>query len=246
MIENAQLIGLSRQIALQRQMDVVANNVANINTTGFKSEQLLFEDYAMPVARDRDFRFADQGLSYTQDWATVHDLTAGPTVQTGNPLDLALSGEGFLAVQTPEGEQYTRAGSLQMDNSGTLVDLNGNPVLGQGGPMQFTPDETNLTIAPDGTVSTSEGVKGVLRLVEFDRPQDLARGGNNLFSGGTPRPATDTQVVQGSIEKSNVSGVSAMAEMIRVQRSYESVTNLMQRQDDLRRTAIQRLGDNNA
>jgi len=246
MIENAQLIGLSRQIALQRQMDVVANNVANINTTGFKSEQMLFEDYMMPVARDRDFGYADQRLAYTQDWATVHDFSAGATVQTGNPLDLALNGNGFLAVETPQGEQYTRAGSLQIDNAGTLVDLNGNPVLSQSGPLRFTPDETDLTIAPDGTVSTSEGIKGVLRLVEFDRPQDLARSGDNLFSGGAPRAATGTQVVQGSIEKSNVSGVSAMAEMIRVQRSYESVTNLMQRQDELRRTAIQRLGDASA
>ena len=90
-MENAQLISLSRQMALQRQMDVVANNLANINTTGFKSEQILFEEYKMPVARDRDFMRFDQPLSYVQDWTTVHDMASGAMVQTGNPLDIALS-----------------------------------------------------------------------------------------------------------------------------------------------------------
>lgn len=104
-MENAQLIGLSRQIALQRQMDVVANNIANLNTTGFKAEQLLFEEYMMPVARDRGFALLDQRLSYTEDWTTIHDMTPGARTETGNPLDIALDGEGFLAVQTADGER---------------------------------------------------------------------------------------------------------------------------------------------
>ena len=130
-MENAQLISLSRQIALQRQMDVVANNMANINTTGFKSENILFEDYLMPKARDNDFGGLDHDLHYTEDWATTHDMSTGSIEQTGNPLDVALSGNGFLTVQTPQGPRYTRNGSLQLDASGTLVDLSGNPVLGE-------------------------------------------------------------------------------------------------------------------
>ena len=246
MIENAQLISLSRQIALQRQMNVVANNMANINTTGFKGENILFEEYKMPVASDRDFPRGDQTLSYVQDWATMHDLAPGATVQTGNELDLALSGDGFFAVQTPGGDRWTRAGAFAIDNTGRLVDLNGNPVLGEGGPIQFGPDETGITIASDGSISSSAGPKGQLRLVEFANPQQLTRDGANLFSGGTPVPATATRVLQGFTERSNVSGVSEMAEMIRVTRAYESIANLTQKQDELRRSAIQRLGDTNS
>lgn len=246
MIENAQLIGLSRQIALQRQMDVVANNMANINTTGFKAEDLLFEEYVMPVARDQDFPRLDQPLSYVQDWATLHDLSGGAMVQTGSELDVGLNGDGFFAVDAPGGERWTKSGSFQLDASGTLVDINGNPVLGEGGPIQFGPEETAITIASDGSVSSSAGAKGRLRIVEFSNPQELTREGDNLWAGGTPLAATNTRVMQGFVEKSNVSGVTEMAEMIRVTRAYESIASIMTRQDDMRRTAIQRLGDTNA
>jgi flagellar basal-body rod protein FlgF len=246
MIENAQLISLSRQIALQRQMDVVANNMANINTTGFKSESILFEEYVMPVARDQDFPRLDQPLSFVQDWATLHDLSGGAMVQTGSDLDVGLNGEGFFAVQTPGGERWTKSGSFQLSANGTLVDLNGNPVLGQGGPIQFAAEETGILIAADGSISSSAGPKGSLRLVEFANAQELTREGNNLFAGGTPMAATNTRAMQGFIERSNVSGVAEMAEMIRVTRAYESAANLATKQDELRRSAIQRLGDTNA
>ena len=242
-MENAQLISLSRQIALQRQMDVVANNMANINTTGFKSESILFEDYMMPKARDNDFAGPDHDLHYTEDWSTVHDMSTGSIEQTGNPTDVALSGEGFLTVQTPAGTRYTRNGSLQIDTSGTLVDLSGNPVLGEGGPIHFDSADTDITIADNGTISTSQGSKGKLAVVEFADPQQLAHEGDNYFTGPAGTPAINTHVVQGAIERSNVSGVAAMADMIRVERAYQTLANLMQRQDDLRNTAVQRLGD---
>lgn len=241
-MENAQLISLSRQIALQRQMDVLANNIANINTTGFKAEVLLHEEFVMPVARDKDFALADQRLSFTQDWATMHDLSPGAFVQTGNPLDVALSGDGFLVVNTPEGERWTRAGALQLSPDGTLVDFDGNPVMGDGGAITFGADEAGITIDANGGVSSSAGAKGQLRIVEFANPQELTRAGSNLFAGGTPVAATQTRVLQGALEKSNVSGVGEMTEMIRVQRAYGSIASLMQRQDELRRSAIQRLG----
>ncbi len=241
-MENAQLIGLSRQIGLQRQMDVVANNMANINTTGFKAENLLFEEYKMPVARDRDFFYPDQPLSYTDDWATVHDLSSGPLLDTDNPLDVALQGEGFLVVETPGGERYTKAGSLGIGPDGTLMDPSGNPILGTGGPIQFDASEVDISISPDGTISSSAGLKGTLRIVEFADPQTVERFGDNLWTGGTPVPATGTRIVQGSIEKSNVSGITEMSDMIRVQRAYESIASLMHKQDEQRRTAIQRLG----
>ncbi len=242
-MENAQLIGLSRQIALRNQLSVVANNVANINTNGYKSQDLLFEEFVMPVASHNDFSFADQPLSYTQDWATINDFSGGAIAQTGNPLDIALQGEGFLAVQTPAGERWTRAGTLKLDNTGLLVDNNGNPVLSEGGQIRFAPNETDIQFNQDGSILTSQGNKGFLRIVEFDNPQVLTREGDNLYSGGEPIAAASTNVIQGAVERSNVSGVIQIAEMIRVNRSYQSMAQLIKRQDELRSQAISVLGN---
>ena len=154
-----------------------------------------------------------------------------------------LPGPGFLTVQTPAGTRFTRSGSLAIDASGTLVDLNGNPVLTDSGPVHFDPTDTGITIAKMGTVSTSQGLKGKLTISEFDDPQQMTREGNNLWAGGTPKANTTTQVMQGSIERSNVSGVTEMAQMIRVQRAYEQIADIMSKQDDLgtRRRAEARL-----
>lgn len=224
-------------------MDVIANNMANINTTGFKNEAVLFEEYVMPVARHPDFALPDQPLSYTQDWATVHDFADGAIMQTGNTFDLALEGDGFLTVQTPFGERYTRNGELKLNSDGILVTNDGYPVLSEGGQIQFDPEETNISFGADGAVLSSAGNKGRLRIVSFETPQELQREASNLFSGGTPLADTTTRVLQGAIERSNVSGITEMTNMIQVNRAYQTLAQLMQRQDDIRRTAIQRLGD---
>ena len=245
-MENAQLITLSRQVALRRQMDVVANNLANVTTSGFKQQNILFEEFVMPVARNRDSAAMNNQVSFVQDWATMNDLSQGSVEQTGNPLDVALQGEGFLAVQTPAGERWTRAGALQIDANGTLVTTDGHAVMGDGGAINFDPTETDITIDSTGAIATNAGAKGRLRIVEFAEPRALAREGDNLYSGGEPAAAVDTRVMQGAIERSNVSGVRQITEMIRVQRAYESLASLVQRQDDIRQSAIQRLGNLNA
>ncbi|MFV2035932.1 MAG: flagellar basal-body rod protein FlgF [Halocynthiibacter sp.] len=245
-MENAQLIILSRQVALKDQMSVVANNVANVNTTGFKAQTLLFEEFVMPVAQANSFATPDQTLSYTQDWATMNDFSAGAISQTGNQFDIALRGEGFLAVETPSGERWTRAGALQLDNTGLLVDGNGFPVLSEGGQIRFSPTETDIRFNQDGSIVTNEGSKGVLRIVQFENRQELLREGGNLYSGGTPVPSLETTVQQGALERSNVSGVTAITEMIRVNRSYQAIAQFMQRQDQLRQSAINTLGNLNS
>lgn len=241
-MENAQLISLSRQVALQRQMDVVANNIANLNTTGFKAENLLFEEYIMPTARDNDFPTLDKPLSYTQDWATINNFATGTITQTGNPYDIALDGGGFLVVDTPDGERYTRNGSLQINNKGVLVTLEGYPILSVGGQIAFTPDDTNVTIAANGNITTDQGSNGQLRIVEFADLQSLKRQSASLFAGEDPARAVNTRVRQGFIERSNVHGVQEMTEMIRITRAYTSIASLMDKQDELRRTAIRKLG----
>ena len=242
-MENAQLVSLSRQIALQPQMDVVANNIANINTTGFKASDLMFEDYLMPQARDNDFAGTDRLVHFTQDWSTVHDMSAGSIEQTGNDLDVALMGDGFLTVETPDGPRYTRSGALAINAEGILVDLNGNTVMGSSGQIKFDDSDTDIRIGTDGNIATNNGSKGKLAIAQFSDPQILAREGDNYFSGPAPDAAVTTRVMQGAIEKSNVSGVNELTTMIRVQRAYQSLASLMQRQDELRTNAIQRLGD---
>src|SRR4029079_13841240 len=117
-MENASLVGLSRQVALQRQLDVVANNIANLNTTGYKSDNTVFHEFLMPGVRASAFRGADQRVSFVHDRATWTAFTLGPVESTRNPLDVAIGGDAFLTVQTPRGERYTRNGALQINAQG--------------------------------------------------------------------------------------------------------------------------------
>ncbi len=241
-MENVQLIALSRQIALRRQLDIVANNIANINTSGFKAQSLLFEEYKMPIARNNDFINNDRILSYTQDWATLHNFSAGAIVQTGNLLDIAIEGDGFLAVKSGDEELYTRNGELKIDNSGLLVTNSGLPVLSEGGEIRFAQNDTEIIIDNKGYIITNNGAKGRLKIVSFENPQSLELRGGNLFSGQNAQPDLASRILQGSLERSNVSGVAEMAEMIRISRSYEAIAQLQKSQADLRQKAIQKLG----
>jgi flagellar basal-body rod protein FlgF len=167
-MENALLIGLSRQMSLRREMEVVSNNVANINTTGFKGDTAIFEEYLMPGASADQFARPDRKLSYVVDRSTWHDMSQGAMQQTGNPLDVAIDGNAFMVVQTPRGERYTRNGALQINSTGQLVTSEGFRVLGDGGPIQFQTTDKEVLIARDGQISTPEGTRGKLRLVKFD------------------------------------------------------------------------------
>src|SRR6266567_9069425 len=129
-MENTLLVGLSRQMVLERQMDVVANNVANVNTTGYKADRSLFQEFLTSGAHEDNFSRSDRRVSFVQDRATFHDFAAGPSELTKNPLDVAIDGNAFLVVQTPAGERYTRDGSLQINSQGHLVTAAGYQVLG--------------------------------------------------------------------------------------------------------------------
>jgi flagellar basal-body rod protein FlgF len=245
-MENTLLIGLSRQMALQRELDVVANNIANLNTTGFKADGNVFEQYVMPVARADAFSGDDRRLTFVRDRATWTDLGQGPLQRTGNPLDIAIEGNAFLAVQTPRGERYTRNGALQINAAGELVTSEGHQVLGDGGPVVFQPQDRHITIGRDGSIAVPEGLRGRLRLVTFVRPHALQKDGASTFAapaGMQPEVATTARVVQGAIEGSNVRGVIEMTRMIEVTRSYASVASLLQQQSELRRNAIQQLAE---
>jgi len=247
-MENALLIGLSRQVALGRELDVIANNMANVTTNGFKGRNSRFREYLMPVASAETFPRADRRLSNVIDSGSPLNTAGGAIEQTGNPLDIAIKGSGFIAVQTATGERYTRNGALEVNPQGQLVTSDGHAVLGENGPITFTPQESGFAIAPDGTVTSNQGQRGRVRLVRFDNPQALRNEGANLFSSPVQAQAADntTRIVSGALERSNVSPVLEMSRLIEVNRNYSSVAGMISRIDELRRTAISRLADNAA
>jgi flagellar basal-body rod protein FlgF len=250
-MENALLVGLSRQMVLERQMDVVANNVANVNTNGYKADKSLFAEYLKSGAHEDNFVGQDRRVSFVLDGGIFKDFSQGPTEQTKNPLDVAIDGSAFLVVQTPAGERYTRDGGLQLNNQGQLVTVAGNPVLGVAGPIVFQPTDHDINITPDGTITVVEGngrtdsIRGKLRLVNFADAQTLLKEGLNLYSAGQGAAQANTKSVvrQGFIEKSNVNAVAEMSRMMEVTRAYTAVSTLLQQQSDLHKTAIQQLAD---
>ncbi len=250
-MQNALLIGLSRQMTLERQMDVVANNVANANTNGFKADRSLFEEFLNTRAHEDNFIGADRRVSYVQDRGTFRDVSQGPMEETKNPLDLAVDGDAYFAVQTAGGERYTRDGKFGLNNQGQLVTSDGNLVLGTGGPIRFQPTDHDINVSPDGTVTVLEGtartdsIRGKIRMVSFDDPQKLTKLGANLYDAGsaTALGQTKSTVQQGYIEKSNVNTVAEMSRMLEVTRAYTQLANLLQQESDLHKSAIEKLAD---
>jgi flagellar basal-body rod protein FlgF len=250
-MQNALLVGLSRQMALGHELDVVANNIANIDTTGYKADNAAFGSYLMPGATDGDFNSSDQHVSFVQERGAWINFSAGALQRTGNPLDVAIQGAAFLVVQTSNGQRYTRDGALTTNATGQLVTLDGNQVLGDNGPIQFQPGDHNIIISPSGIITAREGSgnadapRGKIRLVGFDKQQLLQKDGNNLFNppdGVNPTtPPQGTRLLQGEIEKSNVNAVAEMSRMIQITRSYTDVANILQQESEQRRNALTQL-----
>jgi flagellar basal-body rod protein FlgF len=250
-MENALLVGLSRQMALSHELDIIANNIANIDTTGYKADNSMFAEYLMSRASDQTFSGRDRRVSYVQDRATWIDMSPGAVSHTGNPLDVAIDGPGYLTVQTPRGQRYTRAGALAINGSGQLVTDEGYQVIGDSGPITFQVNDHDVVISASGIITVREGnnpadaPRGKIQLVTFDQPQRLQKDGDSTFlapNGANPIPASpNTRVVQGAVEKSNVNGVAAMARMIEITRSYTDIANILQQQSDQRRNALSQL-----
>jgi flagellar basal-body rod protein FlgF len=247
-MQNALLIGLSRQMALSRELDVIANNMANVTTNGFKARSTRFREFLMPVAKAEAFPRPDQKLSYVIDSGTPLDPTTGAIEQTGNPLNTAIKGDGFFAVQTPAGERYTRNGAFEINAQGQLVTVDGHLVLGDNGPIEFGPQESGIAISPDGTVTSNQGERGRIRLVRFNNPELLRNEGANVFSSTEQaQPANATSKIEaGFLERSNVKPVLEMSRLIDVNRSYTDIASMIGRIDELRGTAIARLADSAA
>jgi len=241
-METTSYIALSRQGALRREMDTIANNLANMNTTAYKGERMMFVDH-LERSKSGDF-IADQNLAFVRDVASYRNTAEGPIEQTGNPLDVAIHGEGFFVVQAANGiEQYTRNGNFRLDNTGQMVTQTGLPVLTDAGaPIFFAPEDTNISISRTGTVSTQNGAIGKLRVVNFDNAQNLQRAANGMYTTDQPPlNIANPDVVQNALEKSNIEGVLEMTRMIEVSRQYKSASSLVEKEDERIRKAINEL-----
>lgn len=227
-------VALSYQSALSNQLDVAANNIANMSTTGFQGSRPMFAEFLAKVDSD------GSQISYVEDLGTIRDLQQGPLGFTGNTLDVGIEGEGYFVVEDGGEFLFTRNGNFQIDESGRLITSNGAAVMDeQDNPIVFSPDETNIDVSRDGVVRTNNGEIATLRVVTFVNQQDMQhRGSSMFFTEQVPIEAADTEVVQGMLEGSNVVAITEMTRMIQILRSYQSAAQLITQEEDRETEAI--------
>jgi flagellar basal-body rod protein FlgF len=235
-------VAASRLVAQQRVMDVIAVNIANANTPGFKAERVQFSDW-LTRQRGTDAPQGDRTIAYTQDRATWRDQRAGTLTHTGNPLDLGITSDGFFTIRTPNGPRLTRDGRFGLMPDGTIADSAGDAVLDNNGqPVVLAQTDTQIAIAADGTVSSENGQLAKLGVVRPTDPMQLTAEGNTQFRSGSPTaPVTSPGLVQGSMEDSNVQPVLEMARMIDGERQFQFVSQLIQAENDRQQAAIDKL-----
>ncbi len=243
-MENASYIGLSRLSTMRREMDVIANNLANMNSNAYKGERMMFEEYLSRGTTGLDTR--SNRLSYVTDTGVLRNFTTGKLSNTGNPLDLAITGQGYFSVDTPQGRRYTRDGNLRLDEDRRLVTQGGHPVLdNRGREIVFPANDPNMpAIAVDGTVTLGAAQIGKIDLVTFQNEQGLRKTAQGLYATDLePQPAPQTSTIaQGMLESSNVEPILEMTSMIELLRQYQNTQNLIDGEHDRLRRAVERLG----
>lgn len=243
-MENALYIGLSRQMLLRNEMDVIANNIANLDTTAFKVESMLTRTDAQEPARTLG---GANPVKFVQADGIARDFGQGALRTTGGTYDLAIDGKGFFQVQGPGGAPlFTRDGRFRLDNTGLLVNQRGEPVLAEGGgQIQIDLERGPVTIGLDGSISQGVERVGKVAMVEFPALAALEKAGDNAYRNPTnvqPQPATLSKMRQGMLEGSNVRPVMEMTRMIEVSRAYEQTAKLMDSEFELARRSVERLG----
>ena len=241
-LDNTTYVGLSRQMTLRRELDIVANNVANVDTVGFKVESLMTNTEQRRPARDDQLPHA---VRFVLDSGVARDFGQGSLRRTDNPLDVAVEGDAFLTLQTPDGDRYTRDGRLRIDAQGRLVSQTGDPVLSDAGaPLVLRIDGPPPAIAADGTISQGDQSIGRLGVVRFDNLSALSKQGEGRFlaDGAEPQAARDVQLRQGMLESSNADPMLEIVKLIELSRAYERVTKMIDNTQDLSRRAVERLG----
>ncbi|TMM52507.1 flagellar hook-basal body complex protein [Sulfitobacter sabulilitoris] len=235
-MENAGYTTLTRQSGLMREMRVVANNIANAATTGYRQEGVIFSEYVQRI---------EGGASLSMGQGNVRNTAfdQGALTQTGGTFDFAIEGDAFFLVETPGGPRLTRAGAFSPSANGDLVTYDGYRVLDAGGaPVFVPPGATDLSVSSDGTISSGGTPLGQLGLVEPIIPGDLVREDGVMFrSDAGYEPSEIARVLQGSVENSNVNAIGQIARMIEVQRAYEMGQSFLETEDERVRQALKAL-----
>jgi flagellar basal-body rod protein FlgF len=233
---------LSRLGSQLRASAVLANNLANADTPGYQAQRAIFAHHLQtdPLA---EVPPGGRSVAYSIDRATWRDTAGGPLATTGNPLDVAIRGEGFFVVDTPRGERFTRAGRFTLDQVGKLVDAEGNDVLDErGSPIAFAPGDSRIEILGDGTMRSENGVVGRLRIIRFEDPQRLRPEGDRLLAADEePQPVARPQLVQGAVEGSNIRPVLELARMTEEVREFQFAAQFAEREGERLQTAVDRI-----
>ncbi|HET9993331.1 MAG TPA: flagellar basal-body rod protein FlgF [Kofleriaceae bacterium] len=229
-------IAAAGAVAQSVALDATANNIANASTAGYQGERVSFKE-ALGSARSADVAMVATSTAHAVDG------TNGALMQTDNPLDVALEGDGVFAVKTPQGMRYTRAGNFQLNADKQLVTQDGFQVMGQGNqPITLPPEASTVTIGADGDVNADGNIVGKLALARF-APSQLKREGGSLFSAtGTPRAGEQPKVRTGVLESSNVNIVRGVVDLVKVSRTYESLMKMIQGYHDVETRAARELG----
>jgi flagellar basal-body rod protein FlgF len=237
-MDNAGYVAITRQGGLVRELQLIANNMANVSTTGFRREGMLFSEFV------RRLDGAEAPLSMATGNARQTSLAQGAMAQTGGALDLAIEGDGFFLIETPQGERLTRGGHFQTTPEGEMVTPDGHALLDVGGARVFVPvDAGVVAVARDGTLSVDGAPLAQIALVRPEDPTQLRRiTGVLLEPEGEIVPAEEAVIHQGFLEESNVNPLTEMARLIAVQRAYELGQSFLDREDERIRAVVQTLG----
>lgn len=235
-MENAIYATLTRQSGLMREMQVVAQNIANLSTAGFRREGVVFSEYVKRLDTGPSLSMADAS-------GRQIDLSEGTLSQTGGTFDFAIRGEGFFLVETPQGQRLTRAGNFTPNAAGELVNPDGHRLLDAGAaPVFVPPDAGQVTLGADGTLSAGARPLAQIGLWQPVDTLALRHEAGTLFDGGEVEPSEGATLLQGFVEESNVSPVNEITRMIEVQRAYEQGQAFLAREDERVRGVIQTLG----
>ena len=242
-------------LAYEKQLQLLSNNLANVNTAGFKKDRGRFREFELAeTANNKSLSVQmsqPQAMEYWMQYSTYTDFSEGALRKTSSPFDLALSGNGFFCVQTPDGVMYTRRGDFTVSADEVLVTQEGWPVLGKGGEIQIKLSKAHdakreFSISEDGTVTVDGSEVDRLRIVDFTQSHALEKAGQNYYRALKPRSLEelneDFRVSQGFLELSNVNTISMMTEMIEVLRGYESYQKMMRSVDDMNAKLINDVG----
>ena len=239
-MQNASSIVLSRMVAASQAMDVVANNIANASTPGYKSVHLSSTAW-IDRMENTDAPDGGQTVAYNLPRGTWRDEAAGPIQETGNPLDLALSGSGFFTVQTAEGVRLTRDGRFSMSADGTLVTTSGDAVLDSAGqPISISGGK--VSTSSDGTITGTSGVIGNIAVVNVSNGKSLTAEGSNLFSAqGGWTPVSAPKIVQGALEDSNVKPIIEITDMLKASQNFQMISQFLSAEQTRHENAISKI-----